>query len=103
LFCQLVVNNVDFALEHGLRVIVASQPYFVPPDYERLHQEQQDRMATMVTAKYRHRPGVRYVDLRTKIDMSDRQLSFDRMHLTGRGNAIVAHALAEPVADLLRD
>ena len=55
----------------------------------------------MLTRRFEGRPDVRYLNLGSLIDLAERELSFDRMHLTARGNEMIAAALVEPILDLL--
>jgi len=96
-FCQMVANNIDYALSHGMRVVVIGQPLLSAS----IHSEQQAAMAAMIMARYRDNPAVHYLDLRNAINLLDPSLAFDGMHLTAHGNALVAKALVEPILDVL--
>ncbi len=62
------------------------------------HLDQQTEMAAMLLRRrFAGDRRVRYLDLGDLVDLSDPERSFDRMHLTAPGNAIVATALVEPV------
>ena len=54
----------------------------------------------MVAASFGGNPSVRWVDLSGTVDLNDKALSFDTMHLDVRGNEVVADALVQPVLDL---
>ena len=55
-------------------------------------------MSDMLERKFGGDPRVAYVNLGNAVDVSDPELSFDRMHLTFKGNDRIASALVEPVA-----
>jgi hypothetical protein len=96
-FCQKVIDNVDYALGHHMRVIVIGQPYHTVP----IHRQQQTVMAQMIHGRYGHNPAVIFVDLGTAVDIRDQSLAFDGVHLTALGNARVADGLVEPLIDVL--
>jgi lysophospholipase L1-like esterase len=43
---------------------------------------------------------VRYVDLGDRVDLRNPRLSFDGMHLTARGNDLLAGGLVDPVVEM---
>jgi lysophospholipase L1-like esterase len=54
-------------------------------------------MSNALQRRYLPRPGVRYVDLGSAVDLSDPGLAFDGMHLTPAGNRIIAQHLIDSV------
>ena len=102
-FCQTVVDNVEYALQRGMRVLVVGQPIWADPTFQKRHQEQQAQMVAMVQARYGSNPAVRLVDLRDAIDLSDQTLAYDRMHLTPAGSERLASLLVDPVMAILND
>jgi hypothetical protein len=105
-YCQSTIDAIDFALERGAQVIVATQPYRqVQPqtttaDFAARHREQQSELAAMLGRRYGDDSRVRYVNLGDSLDVRDPALSFDGMHLTAAGNARVAAGLVRPVVEM---
>jgi hypothetical protein len=95
-YCRSVLVAVEFALQHGSQVLVATQPYALGISGQR-HREQQHEMHAMLERRFGGEPRVGYVDLGPTVDLADISLSYDRMHLTAAGNEIVAGALVQPV------
>jgi hypothetical protein len=99
-YCRSTLVAVDFALEHGKQVLVVAQPH--PLEFLRdRHIAQQTELAGMLRRRFADDPRVQYVDLGDTVDLSDPKHSFDRMHLTAPGNAIVAAALVDPVKAMM--
>jgi hypothetical protein len=97
-YCASVAKAIDFALARGASVIVGTQPYL--SDAER-HRSQQRSMVTMLNQRFGANPLVMYVDLGRAIDLSDRSLAPDAMHLTPEGNGRIAGRLVGPVLDAI--
>jgi len=98
-YCRSVLVATEFALKAGKQVLVVTQPYELGTFGER-HREQQSEMAAMLARRFDSDPRVRYVNLGPVVDLADPALSFDHMHLTAPGNAIVAAALVPPVVEM---
>jgi len=96
-YCRSVAVAVEFALQHGYQVIVATQPYGAGPYFRQRHGEQQSEMAAMLDRTFHGDPRLRYVNFGDVVDLADPNLSFDRMHLTPLGSQRVAAAFVEPV------
>jgi hypothetical protein len=99
-YCASIRKAVEYGLQHDKRVLVVGQPYVIGEEARARHVEQQAEMQAMLARQFGSDPRVRIVNLGTLIDLSDTALSFDRMHLTARGNAMVAKALVSPVLEL---
>ena len=99
-YCRSVMDAVAFALHHGAQVLVVTQPYAADTSLRSRHASQQTEMATMLQQQYAAEHRVRYVNLGDRIDLTDPQLSYDRMHLTAVGNGRIAEALVEPVLEM---
>ena len=95
-YCEAVRVAVEVALAHGARVLVVSQPYISDT-----HVRQQANLAAMLRERYGRDPRVAYLDLGPAIDLRDRTIAWDGMHLTPPGNAVIAERLVEPVLRLL--
>jgi hypothetical protein len=99
-YCRSTMEGVDFALQHGAQVLVATQPHIVGRSLHARHVEQQAEMAAMLGRRYAGDPRVRYVDLGDAVDLGDPSLSFDRMHLTAAGNQRAAAVFVQPVLEM---
>ncbi len=93
-FCDAVQRGVRDVLARGERVIVASQPRMTNP---RVHDRQRQALADMLSRQFANEARVRYLDLSNAVDLSDRNYSFDEMHLGLDGNRLIAEAFVEPV------
>jgi hypothetical protein len=99
-YCSLVRDAVHYARDHGLQVLVVSQPYALGEQLRAAHVQQQGEVADMLTREFAGDGDVAYVNLGERVDLSDPQMAFDRMHLTADGNARIADALIAPVRAL---
>jgi hypothetical protein len=99
-YCRSVMDAVAFALNHGAQVLVVTQPYAADGFLRSRHAAQQAEMAAMLQRQYAAEHRVRYVNLGDRIDLTDPQLSYDRMHLTIAGNRRIAEALVAPVLEM---
>jgi hypothetical protein len=99
-YCQSVLTGIEFAVQHGKRVLVVTQPYLLGKSGER-HHEQQRAIVDAVQRRFGSDVRVAYFDAGPTVDLSDPTVSFDRMHLTALGNERVASALVGPVQGLL--
>ena len=98
-YCDAIANAVIAARAAGARVLVATQPYISDA-----HVEQQDSLRAMLRERFARDAGVRYVNLgQGVIDVDDRSVAYDGMHLTARGNAALAASLADGAAGLIRN
>ena len=95
-YCRSVLTAIDFALQHDRQALAITQPYELGK-VGRAHREQQREMAAMIERRFGGEPRVAYVNLGPTVDLENPSLSYDHMHLTAAGNAIVADALVEPV------
>ena len=92
-YCQQIGDSVAFALSRGKTVFVVTEPYISDN-----HVLQQSELAGMLRSVFQGDPRVQYVNLGKVLQLSDRDLCYDGMHLTPNGNAIVARALADEIA-----
>jgi hypothetical protein len=95
-YCRAIFDAVDYALAHGQRVLVISQPYLLKGGRER-HQWQQQTLRTALERQYAGNANVRYFDAGPTVDIADRRFGYDGMHLTAEGNKVVAQQLVDPV------
>ncbi len=98
-YCDSIYRATQYALSQGKSIAIVSQPRKVSDGAQR-HVEQQQALAAMLARKFGNEPRVRYVDLRDAVDLSNRDLSFDTMHLDVKGNTMIARHLVEPVRAL---
>jgi hypothetical protein len=94
-YCGSVRAAIDWALTRDKMVLVVTQPYLTDA-----HVEQQANLAVMVRARYGADPRVRYLDLGRAIDMRDRAIAYDGLHLVARGNDTIAEHLAPAVLEM---
>jgi lysophospholipase L1-like esterase len=90
-YCEHLIADTEMALSKGKRVIVAGEPYITD-----IHVEQQLELERMIAARFAGEPRVRYVNLGRVVDLRDKSLCWDGMHLTEEGNRRIAVALRQP-------
>jgi lysophospholipase L1-like esterase len=95
-YCQQIYEVVDAAMRQGKRVLVVTEPYISDR-----HVEQQREIAAMLNRRFEGQTHFRYLNLGRTIDLQDRSLCWDGMHLTPEGNRRVAEALLPPVLEIL--
>jgi hypothetical protein len=91
-YCRAVYDAVHWARERNAGVLVGTQPFISDN-----HVDQQNAMIGMLRERFGRDPGVVHVHVGRAIDLRDSPLSYDGMHLTAEGNALVAQAFVEPV------
>lgn len=99
-YCHSIGVAVDYALAQDAQVLVITQPYELGPYMADHHREQQHEMSAMLQRRFGRDPRVRYVNLGPAVDLDDSRLSYDHMHLTAAGNAVIAGALVQPVLEM---
>jgi hypothetical protein len=99
-YCTLVRGAVRYARDHGLQVLVVSQPYALGEQLRAAHIQQQREVADMIMREFAGDDDVAYVNVGELVDLSDPRMAFDRMHLTVDGNSRIADALIAPVQAL---
>lgn len=96
-YCGSVRDAVQWALDRNKAVIFATQPYVSDA-----HIEQQANVAAMLRARFGGDPRLQYVDLGRVVDMRDRTIAYDGVHLIAAGNDRIAGHLVQPVLDATR-
>jgi hypothetical protein len=96
-FCASIEAAVDYALQRGAWVVVATVA-----SASETYRNQQENLAAVLAARYGEEPRVRFVGLADTLDLRDRRLCYDGMHLMPAGNAQVAAMIAPVVLDILR-
>jgi hypothetical protein len=76
---------VDAVLRQHKTAVVITQPYLSD-----LHVDQQLALAGMMRQRYAGNPRVVYLNLGRAIDMRDKALVYDSIHLVPRGNELIA-------------
>jgi lysophospholipase L1-like esterase len=93
-FSANIDSLIEAQLARGRRVVYMTQPYL-----NSFHRRQQAALRTTL-AQFADDPRFAYVDLGDALDLSNPDLSFDRMHPTGDGNDVLSARLA-PVIEAL--
>jgi lysophospholipase L1-like esterase len=96
-YLQSLRAAIAIALAQGQRVLVVTEPWISDT-----HVEQQEAVAEMIRTEYGSDPRVRYRNAGLMIDLHDRAMCWDGMHLTAAGNRFVAEWLAPDVEEILR-
>ena len=96
-YCDHIYAAVDAALKKGKRVLIVGEPYISDR-----HIVQQTALQSMLRSRFAGQSRVRYLSLGRAVDLRDKALCWDGMHLNAEGNRRIAAALAQPVLDLLR-
>jgi hypothetical protein len=96
-YLQAVRAAVTVALAQGKQVVVVTEPYISDR-----HVEQQNAVAALLRDEFGGEPRVRYLNAGRTVDLHDRALCYDGMHLTATGNRRVAEWLAPRIAGVLR-
>lgn len=95
-YCDSVRRAVEDVLDHGRDVVVVGQPYISD-----LHVDQQRALDEMLGKRFAAHPGLRLVNLGNTVNLKDRTLAFDGMHLTVSGNEVIADSLVPVIRDVL--
>lgn len=94
-YCASMHEAVGQAVAQGAAVVVVTQPDLGPR-----HRAQQRALRHALDSTFAGR-DVRLVDLSGTVDLEDRSLAWDGMHLTAEGNRRIAHALAAAVEPVI--
>jgi len=96
-YTDRVIDAVRFARARSVKAIVVTQPYASDS-----HIAQQRALAAALAAAFGSDPGVQYVNLGLTVDLRDRTIAYDGLHLVAKGNERVASRLVEPVLDMAK-
>ena len=96
-YCDAMRTSVAYVLDSGRTAIVVTPPLLSPA-----HREQQHALATDLLARFGGGSTFRYLDFGSVLDLRDRDLSADGIHLTARGNDRIADSLTGPVLQILK-
>ncbi len=88
-YCHYIEVAVQYTLDRGRQAFVVTEPY-----RDARHIRQQFAVWKMLKSRFGGNPRVHYIDMGGAVDLDDRQLCYDGLHLTAAGNARVAERLA---------
>lgn len=91
-YINCVTGAVRAARDRGVAAVVVTQPYISDS-----HVLQQRALAAALAASFAGDPAVRYVNLGNAIDLRDRSVAYDGLHLVATGNAVIARDLVDSV------
>lgn len=95
-YLQSLRSAITTALAQGQQVLVVTEPWI-----SQTHVDQQEAVADMVRTEFGRDPRVRYRNAGLTIDLHDRAMCWDGMHLTAAGNKFVAEWLAPDIEEIL--
>jgi lysophospholipase L1-like esterase len=90
-----VLAAVEQARSRRVGVAVVTQPYVSDA-----HVVQQRALAAALKARFGGDAGVRYVNLGDAVDLRDRAVAYDGLHLVARANRTIAERLTATVREL---
>ncbi|HEX6164351.1 MAG TPA: SGNH/GDSL hydrolase family protein [Vicinamibacterales bacterium] len=93
-YCGSVRDAVAWVLARNKRVIFVTQPYVSDA-----HKEQQANAAAMLRTRFGGDARVSYVNLGDAVDMRNRDIAYDGLHLIASGNDTIASRLVSPVLE----
>jgi hypothetical protein len=96
-YTAAVVSAVEYARARGVKVLVVTQPYGSDA-----HVRQQRVLSTTLAERFGEDAGVRYVNLGSLLNLRDREVAYDGLHLSAPANERVAAHLVEPVMMVLK-
>jgi hypothetical protein len=95
-YCGAVRAAVAWCLMRNRRVLVVTQPYVSDA-----HVEQQANVSGMLQARFGADHRLRYVNLGRVLNLRDRTVAYDGLHLVAAANDRVAAHLTDPVMELV--
>jgi lysophospholipase L1-like esterase len=95
-YCDAMYRAIVYSRAQRKAVLVVTQPYISDR-----HVEQQRALRAMLRAEFPADRFVQYIDLGWAVDLHDRRLAYDGMHLTPSGNQRIADAMTGYVLVLL--
>jgi lysophospholipase L1-like esterase len=97
-YCGEMYAAVKLALDRQKSVLIVTQPRLTD-----FHMAQQQRLVAFLTDRFGSaNPLVRFADLSDAVDLTNKALSYDEMHLTAAGNRLIAEKLAGPISRMLQ-
>jgi hypothetical protein len=95
-YCGAVERATRYLVAHGKDAFVVTEPYI-----DKRHIRQQFALWKMLKTRFADEPKVHYIDMGGVLDLDDRSLCYDGLHLTAAGNARVAGRLASALWEAL--
>jgi hypothetical protein len=95
-YCGAVRGAVAWCLSRSKRVLFVTQPYISDA-----HVEQQANVSAMLQGRFGASNGFRYVNLGRVVNLRDRTVAYDGLHLVAAANDRVASYLIDPVFELV--
>lgn len=103
-YCDSIYAAVRYALDRDRHVIVVTEPYIGGGGSGGdMHIAQQMALRAMLTEKFAGEARLHYLNMGRAVNLTDRALCYDGVHLTAAGNALLAKELAPAVADILAE
>lgn len=91
-YCELMSKAIEYARAKGERVLVIGQPTISD-----LHVQQQSALRQMIAATFGRDDRVSYFDVGRALNLTDRALAYDGMHLTAAGTDRLVQIVTTPV------
>lgn len=95
-YCRSIREATEWVVARGKHVFIVTEPYRTDQ-----HHEQQAALRGMVERRFGANPLVHLIDAGPSVDLRDRSLCYDGLHLTPSGNARVADYLAPDLHRML--
>lgn len=99
-FCASMFRAIEYSRQQGAKVLVVTPPMDPQGSAIVQQREQKAHLTAAFEKKYATAADVRLLDLGAAIDLRDRNLSFDAMHLDVDGNRKLAQLMAPAVQQL---
>lgn len=96
-YCGEMYVAMRFALDRDKQVLMVTQPFM-----NARHREQQAMLRSFLERRFNANPRLRFASMGEEIDLKDRSLAYDGMHLTVSGNQRIAAALEPHVRRFMR-
>jgi len=95
--CDAIVETVAWVTAHGMNAAVVTPPYI-----SMRHQTQQASLAALIGERFGSNRRVHYINLGRNVDVHDPAMSWDGVHLTARGNQVLADNLVDAMYEAIR-
>ncbi len=103
-YCDSIYTAVRYALDRDRHAIVVTEPYIGGGGSGGdMHISQQGALRAMLTEKFPGEARLHYLNMGGAVNLTDRALCYDGVHLTAAGNALLAKELAPRVEDILAE
>ncbi len=96
LYCGRIQTAIDYVIGNNKKVIVVTQPYISDG-----HIEQQQALKAMLEERYSNHQGLKYVNLGNTLNLKNREFAYDGMHLTAKGNFMIAENITQTVFEII--